>query len=388
MFIVGILGFILVATAMFAQQQHPSVQRSKTGNYWVYVGTAAYNGQPSRKLYVCTFDANSGELKLQGVAAETENSGFLAVHPNQRFLYATSEVGEFHGEKNGAVNSFRIDETTGKLQLLNELPSYGANPAYVTVNRRGTFALVASYYGGTMSLPIKPDGSLGQPAGKVREMGIGVDPRRQEGPHPHSVVVSPDDRFAITPDLGLDKLFVYKIDPITGSLTANSPAFSQAPPGSGPRHLAFSPDRQFAYVVNELKSTVSTYSFDEQAGILRPLQTISTLPPGFSGENTGAEVQVCQSGKFVYVSNRGHDSIAVFAVDPENGTLSPIQDVSTLGKTPRNFAFDPSGSFLLVANQDSDQVVLLKVNRTTGRLTPTGTAVNIAAPVCIVFAAR
>jgi 6-phosphogluconolactonase len=387
MFVARTVGFVLVVTAMYAQQHLPAEQH-KVGKYWVYVGTAAYDGPPSRKLYVCTFDSNRGELKLQGVAAETENSGFLAVHPNQRFIYATNEVGEFRGQQTGAVSSFQIDEKTGQLRLLNQVPSFGANPAYVTVNRAGTFLLLASYYGGTMSLPISPDGLLGQSAGKVRERGVGVDPRRQESSHPHSVVLSPDDRFAITPDLGLDRLFVYRFDEKTGSLTANSPAFVPAPPGSGPRHLAFSPDRHFAYVVNELKSTVSTYAFDEQAGILHPLQTISTLPPGFDGENTGAEVQVGPSGRFVYVSNRGHDSIGIFAVDPENGMLSPIQDVPTLGKTPRYFAFDPSGNFVLVANQDSDQIVLFKLDRSTGRLTPTGTALKVATPVCIVFAAR
>lgn len=382
------ISLILVVGMVQAQGQHRSVAQSQAGKFWVYVGTAAYTGAPSKKLYLCTFDSRSGELKLKGVAAETDNPGFLAVHPSQRYLYATSEVGEYRGEENGALSAFRIEAATGKLQLINQVSSFGANPAYVTVSRNGKFALVASYYGGVLSLPIRSDGSLGDPAGKVRENGVGVNPSRQESSHPHSVVLSPDNRFAIAPDLGLDKLFVYKFDQTTGSLTTSSPAFAQAPPGSGPRHLAFSPDQHFGYVIDELNSTVCAYAFDPRDGVFHLLQTISSLPAGFHGENAAAEVQVAPSGRFVYVSNRGHDSIGVFAVDPQNGTLSPVQDVSSLGKTPRHFVFDPSGDFLLVANQDSNQIVLFKVDRSTGRLSPTGTAVSVDMPVCIAFAAR
>jgi 6-phosphogluconolactonase len=379
---------LMFLVALLCAQRQPSLTRLIPEGYWVYVGTAAYEGTPSKKIYLCSFDPKQGVLKLQGVAAETDNAGFLSVHPNQRYLYATSEVGEFHGEKTGAVNSFQIDATTGKLQLLNQVSSLGANPAYVTVDRTGKFALVANYYGGVISLSIRDDGSLSHPISNVHETGVGVNPRRQESSHPHSAVLSPDNRFAIAVDLGLDKLFVYKFDQSTGSLTANSPAFAQAPPGSGPRHLAFSPDQHFAYVVNELNSTISAYAYDQRAGTLHLLQTISTVPPGFTGPNTGAEVQVGPNGKFVYVSNRGHDSIGVFAVDSKNGMLSPVQDVSTLGKTPRNFVFDPTGMFVLVANQDSDQVVLFRVDPRTGRLTATGASVKVVSPVCLSFAAR
>jgi 6-phosphogluconolactonase len=385
MFFLRTVSLMLVMTLLHAQRQ-TSLAQPRREDYWVYVGTAAYNGAPSKKLYVCTFDPKRGVLKLQGVAAETDNPGFLAVHPNQHYLYATSEVGEFKGEKTGAVNSFQIDATTGKLHLLNRVSSLGANPAYVTVDGTGKFVLMANYYGGVVSLPIKHDGSLSQPVSNARETGIGVNPARQDSSHPHSVVLSPDNRFAIAVDLGLDKLFIYKFDQSSGSLTANSPAFAQAPPGSGPRHLAFSPDQHFAFVVNELNSTISVYAYDHQVGALHLLQTISTLPPDFTGPNSGAEVQVGPNGKFVYVSNRGHDSIGVFAVDSHNGMLSPSQDVSTLGKTPRNFVFDPTGMFVLVANQDSDQVVLFKVDGRTGRLTPTGGSVSVVSPVCISFA--
>ncbi len=387
MFLARAIGVILVVSAISAQTQTPSgAAMSRSEKYWVYVGTAAYSGAPSKRLYVGSFDAKTGALKMMGLAAATENPGFLAVRPDQQFLYSTNEVGEFRGQKTGGVTSFRIDRKTGKLELLNQVPAFGANPAYITVSRNGKFVLVASYYGGVMSIPIQADGSLGLPAGKVQESGTGVNPQRQESPHPHSVVLSPDNRFAVVVDLGLDKLFVYRFDHETGTLAANSPAYAEAPPGSGPRHLAFSRDGQFAYVVNELKSTVSTYAFDAGKGTFRLLQTISTLPPHFAGENTGAEVQVSPSGRFVYVSNRGHDSIGVFEADAREGTLKPIQDVSTEGKTPRNFVFDPSGRVMLVGDQDSDKIVVFRVDVRTGRLRPTAITGTAIAPVCLSFA--
>ena len=380
------VGLALVLMATYGQS---SFNSSTEKTYWVYVGTAQYNSAPSRKLFVARFNAETGELRLAGLAAETENAGFLALRPDQRYLYAANEVGDLYGrQKTGAVSAFRRDRETGRLQLLNQIPSFGANPAYLTVTRNGKFVVVASYYGGTASIPIEKDGSLGSPASKVRETGVGVNRQRQESSHPHSVVLSPDNRFALTVDLGLDKIFIYRFDQDTGSLKANSPEFVAAPPGSGPRHLVFSPDARFAYVTNELSSTISTYSFDAQDGVLHRLQTTSSLPSGFKGENTAAEVQVALSGKFVYVSNRGHDSITVFGADPQNGTLKAVQDVPTQGKTPRNFVFDPSGKFVLVGNQDSDQIVVFKVDPNTGRLNPTGVKVNLAAPVCIVFATQ
>ena len=387
MFIARTILFMLTVTMMYAQQSGQAAKDFR-GKYWVYVGTAAYDGPPSTKLYVCSFDAKSGALKLEGVAAETENPGFLAVRPDQQFLYATSEVGEFQGQKTGGINAFRIDKATGKLHLLNKVPSFGANPAYITADRTGRFVVVASYYGGTMTVPVGADGSLGKPAAEVKESGVGVNPKRQESSHPHSAVLSPDNRFVVAVDLGLDKLFVYRFDQDTGSLTANAPAFAQAPSGSGPRHMAFSPDQQFAYVVNELDSTISAYQFEMRAGTLRLLQTISTLPTGFRSQNTAAEVQVAPSGRFVYVSNRGHDSIGIFSVDRQDGKLTLLQNVSTQGKTPRNFVIDPTGQFMLVANQDSGEIVGFRVDANTGRLTPTGTTISITAPVCIVFVAR
>jgi 6-phosphogluconolactonase len=360
-------------------------QNKQSTSYWVYVGTAKYTGEPSKNLYLAHFDSQSGELKLLGVAAETVNPGFVSVHPGKPFLYAVNEIGDFAGQKNGAVSSFQIESSTGRLKFLNQVPSFGANPSYVTVNRKGNFALVPSYYGGLMALPIRADGSLGPPASQQRETGVGVNPVRQESPHPHSVVLSPDNRFAIAVDLGLDKLFVYRFDDHTGSLQPNTPAFATAEPGSGPRHLAFAPNGRFAYVVNELRSSVSTYSYAEQSGIFHRLQTVSTFPPEFKGDNTGAEVQVAPSGRFLYASNRGHDSIAVFAIDGATGTLTRVQDVPTEGRTPRNFVLDPSGRFLLVGDQDSDLIVVFRVDPENGYLASTGEKARVSSPVCLAF---
>lgn len=378
---------VLAVMAMqTAQEVSANVYQGSTA-FWVYVGTASYSGGPSKTLYLCSFDVETGKLELVGLAAETDNPGFLAVHPTKPYLYAVNEIGHFRGRETGAVSSFRIERESGRLTFLNQVPSLGANPSYVTVNRAGTFVVVASYYGGTITLAIRDDGSLGEAAARVQESGVGVNPVRQESSHPHSVVLSPDNRFAIAVDLGLDRLFVYKLDARKGSLTANRPAFGQAGAGSGPRHLAFAPNGRFAYVINELQSSLSTYAYKAQAGTFHLLQTISTLPAGFKEANSGAEVQVAPSGRFVYASNRGEDSIAVFAVDPSTGRLTTVQDVPTQGKTPRNFVLDPSGKFLLVGNQDSGQIVVFRVDQLTGHLTPTGEKLDVSSPVCMTFVA-
>jgi 6-phosphogluconolactonase len=373
------------------QGPHSSVEANSTSRqhqeYWVYVGTASYTGGPSNELYLCRFDPATGRLTLQGVAAKTVNPGFVAVHPSKPFVYAVNEIGDFQGQKNGAVSSFRIDESNGKLILLNQRAAFGANPGYVTVSANGRFALVASYYGGIASFPIRENGSLGEAVSSIRETGVGIKAARPDGSHPHCVVFSPDGRFVVAADLGLDRILVYKFDPIKGTLTRDDPAFSPAGPGSGPRHLVFAPDARRVYVVHELGSSVSTYAYEPKSGILHLLQSISTLPSGFRGHNTGAEIQVSRTGEFLYTSNRGHDSIAVFAVDPRTGTLAPIQDISTGGKTPRDFVIDPSGNFLLVANQDSNEIVLFRIDQKTGRLSAAPGRITVPSPTCLVFRA-
>lgn len=380
--VVVCVGMTLMSTQYFAPVEGAT---QAVADSWVYVGTASYGSEPSRKLYLCRFNSRTGQLQLSGVAAATVNPGFLAIDPYGPYLYAVNEIGNYNGEKSGAVSSFRVDATTGRLSLLNQVSSHGANPSYVTVSANGKFAVVASYYRGVVSFPINADGSLGAPVASVHENGVGVNRERQESSHPHSVILSPDNRFAIAVDLGLDKLFVYRFDSATGSLVPNQPSFAVAPAGAGPRHLAFAPNGRFAYVVNELQSSLTTYSFDPEAGTFHALETLSTLKAGYHGANTAAEVQVAPSGRFVYASNRGRDSIAVFAVNPQNGTLAWTDETSTEGKTPRNFVFDPSGQFILVGDQDSNRIVVFRVDSQTGRLHAGGDKLDVPSPVCITF---
>jgi 6-phosphogluconolactonase len=269
---------------------------------------------------------------------------------------------------------------------LNDEFSGGANPAFVVVDGTGKYVLVSNYYGGKVgALPVQEDGRLGEATAFVHRAGSSVNKVRQEGPHPHSVYVSPDNRFVIACDLGLDKILVYRFDATKGTLTPNDPPYASVNPGAGPRHLAFSPNGKFAFVVNELQSSISAFSYDAQRGVLYPLQTISTLPSDFKGENTGAEIEVSPSGKFLYASNRGDDSIAVFAIDATRGALTPIEHVSTQGKTPRNFAIDLTGAYMFVGNQDSDNIVVFHIDSKSGQLKPTGQVLKVVSPTCITF---
>lgn len=356
------------------------------GEYIVYVGT--YTRQKSKGIYAYRLDAGTGKMTTIGLVAEVANPSFAAVHPSRRFLYAVSEMAGAGGQKGGAVSAFAIDRATGKLTLLNQASSRGSGPCYVTVDKTGKNVLVANYGSGSVAaLPIKEDGSLGEASAFAQHTGSSVNPKRQQGPHAHSINLSPDNRFAIAADLGTDQLLVYRFDATKGSLEANEPAFTKVNPGAGPRHFAFHPNGRFAYVINEIQSTVTAFAWDAARGALRELQTVSTLPKDFTGDNTTAEVQIHPTGKFLYGSNRGHDSIAVFAIDGEKGTLTPIEHVPTQGKTPRNFAIDPTGSYLIAANQNSDNIVLFRIDRKTGRLTPAGLAFEVGAPVCVKFMA-
>jgi len=321
-----------------------------------------------------------------GLAAETINPSFLAVHPNHRFLYAVNEVTTFKGQKSGAVSAFAIDRATGKLTLLNQVASKGADPCYITVDKTGKYVLVANYTGGSVAVfPVAEDGRLGEASAFVQHTGQGANPERQEGPHAHSIELSPDNRFAVVDDLGLDQSIVYRFDTAKGSLIPSGPQFGKADPGAGPRHFAFHPNGKFGYVINEMGSSVSAFSFDGRAGVLHPLQTISTLPKGFAEHNDDAEIAVHSSGKFLYASNRGHDSIAVFAIDADKGTLSLIDDVPTKGKTPRSFEIDPTGSLLFAENEKSNNIVVFRIDSQTGRLTATGKVLEVAEPVCVKF---
>ena len=356
-------------------------------NYLLYVGTYT-DKTTSKGIYAYRFNADTGKLDSLGLAAETTNPSFLAVHPNHRFLYAVNEVTNYKGESSGAVSAFSIDPATGKLTLLNEVPSGGADPCYITLDKTGKYVLVANYTGGSIAaFPVLEDGRLGKASAFVQHAGHGTNPERQEGPHAHSIDLSADNRFALVDDLGLDELLVYRFDSTTGSLTPNDPRFAKLDAGAGPRHFAFHPGGNFAYVVSELASAVTVFSYDEATGSLRSLQTISTLPKAFTGRNDDAEIQVHPSGKFLYASNRGHDSIAVFTIDPLKGTLTPVDDVLTQGKEPRSFEIDPTGALLFAENQNSGTIVIFRIDQKTGRLTPTGQTLEVGAPVCVKFVA-
>ncbi len=354
--------------------------------YLVYVGT--YNKAKGRGIHAFRFDVTTGQLTSLGLATEAVNPTFVTTDPRGRFLYATKEVARHEGKKSGAVRAFTIDRRTGKLRFLNEVASGGTIPCYVSLDRAAKSVLVANYGSGSVEvIHLLDDGRLGKITAFDRRAGTSVNPDRQEGPHAHWINVSPDNRYALSSDLGLDKVFVYRFDEKTGTLEPNDPAYAMVAPGSGPRHIAFAPSGRFVYLINELKSTITTFSYDAARGALRKLQTVSTLPNGFKGQSDGAEIAVSPSGKFVYGSNRGHDSIAVFAVDSQKGTLTAVERVSTQGKIPRHFAIDPTGSYLLVGNQASDSLVVFRIDQKTGRLSPTGQSLRVPSPACVRFVA-
>ena len=363
-----------------------SAPSAKRGKYLFYVGTYTEEGSKSKGIYAFRYDASSGRITPLGLAAETTNPSFVALHPNGRFLYAVNEVQNYKGPNSGGVSAFAIDRASGKLTFLNEVPSRGADPCYITVDQTGKFVLVANYTGGSIAaFPVMGDGKLGEASAFVQHIGHGPNPKRQESAHAHSIDLSPDNRFAMVDDLGLDKLLVYKFDSAKGSLSPNEPPYSKVDPGAGARHFALHPTHRFAYVVNEMGKTVTAFSSDLQSGTFQPLQTISTLPKNFTGENDDAEIEVHPSGKFLYASNRGHDSIAVFAIDPNKGTLTPVEYTLTKGKTPRSFEIDPTGTLLFAENQESNNIVIFRINAKTGHLTRTGKVLEVASPVCVKF---
>jgi 6-phosphogluconolactonase len=375
----------LTLAALFATPRARAADApSRPAEVRVYFGT--YTGAESKGIYVGQFDSATGAITSVKLAAETKNPSFLAIHPNRQYLYAVGELGSFAGKRGGAVSAFRIDPQTGMLTPLNQQSSGGAGPCHVTVDRAGNNVLVANYGAGSAAvLPILPDGRLKEATTVIQHEGSSVDRRRQQGPHAHSVNVDAGNRFAMVADLGLDKVMIYRLDSQAGTLTPNATPWAKVQPGAGPRHFAFHPCGRFAYVINEMASTVTAFRFDAEAGRLEEIQTLGTLPAGFTGESTTAEVQVHPSGKFLYGSNRGHDSIAVFTIAADTGKLTAVQHEPSQGKMPRNFGIDPTGTFLLAAHQKTDNVVVFRIDPSTGKLTPTGHQIKVGSPVCVKF---
>jgi 6-phosphogluconolactonase len=344
----------------------------------VLLGT--YGSGPGIGFSQARFDDDSGRFTQPTFVMSAKNPGFFVIHPDGRHLYACDE------DSPGEVSAYRLDAATGGLTLLNTQSSAGLGPAYVSLDRSGRFALVANYGSGTIAVfAIDPDGSLGRRTAFVQHTGRSVDPVRQTHAYAHSILVDPSNRFALVADLGTDKVVVYRFNASDGSLSPNEPAFARVAPGSGPRHIRFHPSGRWAYVVNEMASTVTAFAWDPERGSLAEVQTISTLPAGFSGVSTAAEIEVHPNGRFLYSSNRGYDSLAVFSIDPANGRLTLMEIVPSGGRTPRFFTLDPGARWLLCGNQDSDNVVVFRIDPATGRLTRAGGPVPARIPVCLGF---
>jgi 6-phosphogluconolactonase len=347
----------------------------------VYIGTYTGPGK-GQGIYLTHLDLAAGTLSPPEVVAETVNPTFLALHPSHKFLFAVNEVMEFNGKKDGGVTGFAIDAGNGKLTEINQQLSGGTGPCHLSFSPDGKHVLIANYVGGSFEVvPVGEDGKMAEPSCVIQDDKS--NPKRQ--PHGHCIQFDPAGKFVVADDLGLDKIFVFHFDAAKGVLTANDPPAVDTAKGAGPRHLAFHPNGKWAYNINELNSTMNAYAWDGERGVLTELQSLSTLPADFHGKSSCAEVQVHPSGRFLYGSNRGDDSIAIFKIDAETGKLTPSGHTPVGGKTPRNFALDPAGNWLLAANQDSGNVVVFKVDAETGELKPNGQTIKVGAPVCVTF---
>ena len=356
---------------------------------FIYVGTFTGvddHGGGAAGIYVCRMDMATGALELVHTVPDVPNPSYLALHPTRPFLYAVNAVPEIDGHAGGAMSAFAVDPDSGGLTFLNRQSSCGAGPCHVSVEQTGRYAIAANYTGGSVAiLPIAADGSLEPASDWVQHEGSSVNPDRQGEPHAHSFTPDPANRFALACDLGLDKVLVYRLDLEAGALPANEPAFAPIHPGGGPRHLDFHPNGRVVYVINEIGNTITVFGYDQVSGALAERQTVATLPPDYTARSHTADIHVHPSGKFVYGSNRGHDSIAIYAVDAADGTLALVGYESTRGEVPRNFVIDPAGEFLLAANQDTDNIVTFRIDADTCTLAPTGHEVAVPTPVCLKF---
>jgi 6-phosphogluconolactonase len=380
---IGALGAIGVTLSHTAAAQAGNSSKKML----LYIGTYTTSGK-SQGIYVHQFDPETGRLTPLHVVKGVTEPSFLAIGKERKYLYAVNELVEYEGQKSGAVSAFEIDQKTGNLRFLNKQPSLGGAPCHITVSENQKFVLVANYVGGNVSVyPIEKDGRLGASVDLVQHAGTGPNKERQEAAHAHSITLSRDNRFGVVGDLGIDKVMIYAFDDRTGKLSPNpAQAFYQTKPGAGPRHFTFHPTGKFAFVINELDLTISSLAFDKNSGKLTEIQTVPTLPAGASAAGAScADIHVSPSGRFLYGSNRGHNSIVSYKIDEQTGRLEYLEHVSTQGKKPRNFVIAPNGKFLLVANQDSDNIVVFQVDEHTGRLKATGQAVNVPVPVCLKF---
>ena len=378
-------------------------------DYFVYFGT--YTGfrfvrhsktqgvgeSHSKGIYVSRFNATTGTLSEPQLAAKIINPSFLTISPDNRFLYAVTEDPLSVGpplDHVSYVSAFAIDAATGELRPLNTLPTGGTSTCFISMDKTGKYVLMSNFGSGSVSvIRVKEDGSLGELTSFIQNVGHSVNPAIQTSPHPHSILVSPDNRYVIVSDLGLDKVQIFRFDEKTGELSPPDPPFATVKPGGGPRHFAFGPSGKFGYQLSEMSGIVDAFAWDPTRGSLTNLQSVETIPHDFAGENHSAEISVSPDGKFLYESNRrntgdtgwGPETIGIFAIDPEKGTLTLVEQAPTGGIMPRNFAIDPTGSYLLAAHQYSNTVVVFKIDRATGRLSKTGNEIKLDVPVCIQF---
>jgi 6-phosphogluconolactonase len=359
----------------------------------VYVGTytekilfgtgQVFQGQ-GEGIHIYELDPATGALCPHDTAREIDNPSYLTFHPNHRFLYAVNELKRYNGEDTGTLSAFSIDAHTGRLAFINRVATHGTDPCHVTVEAAGKYALVANFASGSVTvLPIREDGGLQEATDVIQHRGSSLDPARQSGPHAHSVTLDATGRFAYVPDLGLDKLMIYRFDTAAGKLKAHEQRSFNTKPGAGPRHFVFHPANTYAFLINELDSTIVSLACDKERGTVEEIQTVSALPGSFRGNSTCADILVDPSGRFLYASNRGHDSIVIYRIDDSGGGLTRIGHESTLGKIPRNLTIDPSATFLFAANQDTNNIVCFRINHQSGRLSPTGQITRTPTPVCV-----
>ncbi|GAB3987570.1 lactonase family protein [Spirosoma daeguense] len=357
--------------------------QAQSGKEIMYVGTYSLRG--SEGIYVFEFDRKAGTMQPLQSVSNVKSPSFLALHPSGNYLYSVNEG----ADKSGGVSSYAVDKATGKLQFLNSQSSLGAGPCHISVDKTGKTAFVSNYGGGSLAvLPIKSDGTLGEPTDKVQDEGSGPNTKRQEKAHVHSATLAPDNRFLYVADLGIDKVNIYDIDLVNSKVKPANPAFASVSPGSGPRHFTFHPNGKYAYLVEELTSTVAAFTLNAKTGELTLIQdNVKTLPENFTEQNTSADIHIDPSGKFLYQSNRGYNGLAIFAIG-NDGKLTKVGEQLTEGKTPRNFLIDPKGEYIFVAHQDTDNITIFKRDAKTGKLTYTGQSVKVPAPVCIIMAGR
>lgn len=352
--------------------------------FLAYVGT--YTGHGSDGIYAYRFNPDKGVLTPIGLVAKTDNPSFIAIDSAGQFLYAVNELDSFQNKPTGAVSAFEIDKKSGQLKLLQQISSLGAAPAHLSLDKSGRYLLVANYNGGNAAVfPVAADGQLGLNTALIKDSGSSVNPDRQAGPHAHFIRVTNDNKFVMLADLGIDKIIISRFDANTGSLTPADSGYATLEPGSGPRHIAFTPSGKFVYVLNELTSSITAFSYESETGLMQKKQTLSSLPKNFNGNNSAAEIAVDAKGKYLYVSNRGDNSIGLFSINPDDGSLMPVDWISSGGKAPRHFEIDPTGQWLFAANQESGNIVLFRIDKTTGKLNQISDSTILNSPVCIRF---